>query len=192
MLARFVLAFPRCAVKVYPDTGSLLAMTLGEAADNLILWRGEKPTSGDAVHRSDRPALVMAAARMTLQFLAQQTASGWFSLKASAAGSSYSMAHLACAAPAWQKTDTDHSSDLIRLDEVGHHTPGFFLLQPALYNGVSLNHAGQQFLASACQSTPCSSISKWLIVTQPYARDWPQVRSEVCMVTLMHFHPPLL
>ena len=52
------------------------------------------------MQRSAMLALCIAAVRMTLQFLAQQTASGWFRRKASAAGSSYSMAHLAWAARA--------------------------------------------------------------------------------------------
>ena len=43
----------------------------------------------------------MAAARMTLQLAAHTVASGLFSLKASAAGASYSIAHLLTAAPAW-------------------------------------------------------------------------------------------
>ena len=47
---------------------------------------------------SARPALCMAAVRMTLQLAAHTVASGWLSLNASAAGSSYSIAHLVCAA----------------------------------------------------------------------------------------------
>jgi len=60
----------------------------------------------DPAQMSAMPALCMAAVRMTLQFLAQHTASGWLSRKASAAGSSYSMAHLACAARACVRRDS--------------------------------------------------------------------------------------
>lgn len=56
---------------------------------------------------SCRPALCIAAVRMTLQLLHMTWASVWFSLKASAAGCSYSMAHLQMAAPAcWKPSDS--------------------------------------------------------------------------------------
>ena len=51
-------------------------------------------TSGEAAQKADWPPFCMAAARMTLQLAAHTAAWGWFSLKASAAGCSYSMAHL--------------------------------------------------------------------------------------------------
>ena len=44
----------------------------------------------------------MARARMTLQLSVNVAAPGWFSLNASAAGTSYSIAHFVTAALAWQ------------------------------------------------------------------------------------------
>lgn len=51
-------------------------------------------TSSHASQSPSAPALCMARVRMTEQLAQKVLASGWFSLKASAAGCSYSMAHL--------------------------------------------------------------------------------------------------
>ena len=58
-------------------------------------------TSSEAQQSPCRPALAMARARMTLQLSQKVVAPGWFSLNASAAGTSYSIAHLLTAALAW-------------------------------------------------------------------------------------------